>query len=143
MAAKRFEAARIAAKLPVRDSEEPWTGPEVRQVRETLQADIDRLRTDLLAAEGGLGELLGDERSSGEDEVDTGTRATSREQSLAFVNNMRGQIQASELALERLESGTFGHCEKCGKPIGKGRLQAFPRATLCLEDKQREERLRA
>ncbi|MBN9325656.1 MAG: TraR/DksA family transcriptional regulator, partial [Cellulomonas sp.] len=40
----------------------------------------------------------------------------------------------------RIAAGTYGACESCGKPIGKARLQAFPRATLCVECKQREER---
>jgi hypothetical protein len=36
--------------------------------------------------------------------------------------------------------GTYGICESCGEPIGKMRLMAFPRATLCMTCKQREER---
>ena len=42
--------------------------------------------------------------------------------------------------LARIAAGTFGTCESCGEAIGKARLQAFPRATLCVECKQREER---
>ena len=45
-----------------------------------------------------------------------------------------------ERALERLDAGTYGLCEICGKPIGKARMQAFPRATLCVECKQKQER---
>ncbi|UWE13688.1 TraR/DksA C4-type zinc finger protein [Actinacidiphila bryophytorum] len=48
-------------------------------------------------------------------------------------------VQA-EHALQRLDEGTYGLCEVCGNPIGKARMQAFPRATLCLDDKQRQER---
>ena len=40
----------------------------------------------------------------------------------------------------RIEDGTYGICESCGEPIGKMRLMAFPRATLCMTCKQREER---
>ena len=43
-------------------------------------------------------------------------------------------------ALARIDAGTYGICESCGKPIGKLRLQAFPRATLCMACKQAEER---
>ena len=46
----------------------------------------------------------------------------------------------SERALERIDDGTYGACEICGNPIGKMRLLAFPRATLCMTCKQREER---
>jgi RNA polymerase-binding transcription factor DksA len=45
-----------------------------------------------------------------------------------------------EHALERIADGTFGVCESCAEPVGKMRLMAFPRATLCLSCKQREER---
>jgi len=46
----------------------------------------------------------------------------------------------AERALARIDAGTYGVCESCGKPIGKARLLAFPRATLCVPCKQREER---
>ncbi|MGW6553541.1 TraR/DksA family transcriptional regulator [Streptomyces sp. NPDC055051] len=49
-------------------------------------------------------------------------------------------LEQSEHALERLDAGTYGLCEVCGRPIGKARMQAFPRATLCVEDKQKQER---
>ena len=50
------------------------------------------------------------------------------------------RVGSATNALERLETGTYGNCESCGQPIGKARLQAFPRATLCVSCKQREER---
>jgi RNA polymerase-binding protein DksA len=43
-------------------------------------------------------------------------------------------------ALARIEDGTFGTCLRCGKPIGTERLEALPWATLCIDDKRREER---
>ena len=43
-------------------------------------------------------------------------------------------------ALARIHDGTYGVCESCGNPIGKMRVMAFPRATLCMTCKQREER---
>ena len=49
-------------------------------------------------------------------------------------------LAQNERALARIEAGTYGVCESCGEPIGKARLQAFPRATLCVACKQREER---
>jgi RNA polymerase-binding transcription factor DksA len=45
-----------------------------------------------------------------------------------------------EHALRRTADGTYGICESCGNAIGKQRLLAFPRATLCMTCKQREER---
>ncbi|HUX70948.1 MAG TPA: TraR/DksA family transcriptional regulator, partial [Cellulomonadaceae bacterium] len=43
-------------------------------------------------------------------------------------------------ALGRVSDGSFATCESCGDPIGKARVLAFPRATLCVTCKQREER---
>ena len=56
----------------------------------------------------------------------------------------RLEIQSKKLriteALERIDNKTYGNCEECGAPIGKARLQVFPRATLCMLCKQKEER---
>jgi 3-deoxy-7-phosphoheptulonate synthase len=45
-----------------------------------------------------------------------------------------------ERALTRIDDGTYGACESCAQPIGKARLQAFPRATLCVSCKAKQER---
>ena len=41
-----------------------------------------------------------------------------------------------------MDDGTYGLCERCGKAIEKPRLKALPYASLCLKDKQAEERVR-
>ena len=62
------------------------------------------------------------------------------EHDLALAYNTRDLLAMSERAIERMDAGTYGACESCGQAIGKARLQAFPRATLCVTCKQREER---
>jgi RNA polymerase-binding transcription factor DksA len=59
---------------------------------------------------------------------------------MSLAANSRDMLDQTERALRRIDDGTYGVCEVCGNPIGKRRLQAFPRATMCMEDKQREER---
>ena len=59
---------------------------------------------------------------------------------MSLANNSRDLLLQVERALGRLDAGTYGRCENCGNPIPKARLQAFPRATLCVSCKQREER---
>ena len=77
---------------------------------------------------------------AGDDQADSGSSALEREQELTLVNNTRDLLVQSQHALGRISAGTYGTCESCGRAIGKARLQAFPRATLCVECKQREER---
>jgi DnaK suppressor protein len=48
--------------------------------------------------------------------------------------------EQSEHALERILDGSYGVCENCGNPIGKNRLLVFPRATLCVPCKSKQER---
>ena len=52
----------------------------------------------------------------------------------------RGEHEQGERALARIDDGTDGVCESCGQAVGKNRPMAFPRATLCMTCKQREER---
>ena len=59
---------------------------------------------------------------------------------MSLAANQRELLLQTEKALDRLEKGSYGQCEICGEPIGKNRLMAFPRATLCMTCKQREER---
>jgi len=130
-----------AALLPVRDGEVPWTRAEIDQVTEELTADRLRLIDEVAAADAELSDLLrnsGD--GAGDDQADSGSSALEREHELTLVNNTRDLLDQTSHALDRLAAGTFGVCESCGQAIGKARLQAFPRAMLCVSCKQREER---
>ena len=49
-------------------------------------------------------------------------------------NQEREEIEAIELALNKIESGKYGRCEECGDPIPLKRLQAIPWARLCRQD---------
>ena len=130
-----------AAALPVRPGEEPWTEAELKKVRRQLQEDIAGLIADISEAESAIAERLGDAvGDAGDDPADAGAKTFQREHELALTQNARELLAAGERALARMDDGTFGVCESCGQPIGKARLQAFPRATLCVTCKQREER---
>jgi DnaK suppressor protein len=65
----------------------------------------------------------------------------------SFEFRLRGRekslLSKLDLALKKIEEGTFGICEICEEPIGKKRLEARPETTLCIkckEDQEREER---
>ncbi|MES9808656.1 TraR/DksA family transcriptional regulator [Streptomyces cinereoruber] len=130
-----------AGELAVRPGEDPWTPEEVAEARDGLQAEVLRLRSELAHSQEELTGLMRDSGDgAGDDQADTGTKNITREHELALAANAREMLEQTEHALERLDAGTYGLCEVCGKPIGKARMQAFPRATLCVEDKQRQER---
>ncbi|MBB4930963.1 DnaK suppressor protein [Lipingzhangella halophila] len=130
-----------AAGFPVRSGEDKWTEDELDEVRRELESDIALLRDEIAKAESELAERLADAvDGAGDDPTDTGAKAYQREHDLALSYNTRDLLAQSERAIERMEAGTYGICESCGNAIGKARLQAFPRATLCVKCKQREER---
>lgn len=127
--------------LPLGDGEEPWTAVDLREVRTELLAEKERLEQDLAESEMDLQDLMRDYGGgSGDDSADTGSKVLEREQELTLTNNSRTLLAQTERALERLDDQTYGSCESCGLPIGKLRLQAFPRATLCVACKQKQER---
>ncbi|MEW1611813.1 MULTISPECIES: TraR/DksA C4-type zinc finger protein [unclassified Streptomyces] len=135
--------ARAAApgELAVRPGEDPWTPEEVTEARTLLTSEIMRLRSELEASGAALAGLMRDSGDgAGDDEADTGTKNITREHELSLAAHAQETLEQTERALARLEAGTYGLCEVCGKPIGKARMQAFPRATLCVEDKQKQER---
>jgi DnaK suppressor protein len=130
-----------AASLPVRPGEKPWTEEELDEVRAELKAEAAGLRTELGQADAQIAARLGDTVSeAGDDEADASSKLYEREHELALSNNTRELLEQTEHALARIDAGTYGVCESCGKPVGKARLLAFPRATLCVECKQRQER---
>lgn len=128
-------------KLAVRADEEPWTAAQRKAVAAELTADRERLRGELDKSARELQDLLRDGVSgAGSDEADVGSTSLERDSEMSLQANQRELLLQTEKALERLDLGTYGACEQCGEPIGKMRLMAFPRATLCMTCKQREER---
>ncbi len=97
----------------------------VKAARESLQADMTLDTNDL------------------PDEMDL----ASSEYIQSFEFRLRGRekslLSKLDLALKKIDDGSFGVCEVCDEPIGKKRLEARPETTLCIkckEDQEREER---
>ncbi|MEV6160474.1 TraR/DksA family transcriptional regulator [Streptomyces sp. NPDC052052] len=133
--------AAAPGELAVRPGEDPWTPQEVDEAHAVLSSEVVRLRSELEAAEAALAGLMRDSGDgAGDDEADTGTKNITREHEMSLAANAQEMLDQTERALARLDAGTYGLCEACGNPIGKARMQAFPRATLCVEDKQKQER---
>jgi RNA polymerase-binding transcription factor DksA len=132
-----------AAPTPVTASEgeAPWSAAELKAVRQEISADLERLRRELAEVEAEMDELISESgEGAGDDQADSGTKTFEREHEMSLVINARDMVLQTERALDRIDNKTYGNCEECGSPIGKARLQVFPRATLCMICKQKEER---
>jgi len=116
-----------------------WSKKELAEVRERLVQEIDELNVEILRHESEI--ASGDvTQGAGDDQADAGAKTYEREREIALTLNSRDLVAQNERAIARIDAGTYGVCESCHQPIGKERLQAFPRATLCVTCKQREER---
>ena len=131
-----------AAPAPfVSEGEESWTATELKSIRSELAKDLVRLKKELEEIESEMDDMI--EASgvgAGDDQADAGAKTFEREHEISLVYNARDMVLQTERALERIDTKTYGRCEDCGNAIGKARLQVFPRATLCMLCKQKEER---
>ena len=129
------------ATLVVKEDEEAWTEEELAELVAELHEQQQHSGAIVAAQEAELSGLMRDSGDgAGQDQADLGATSFERDHELTVLSNERDKLAQIERALERIEDGTYGACEACGSPIGKMRLMAFPRATLCMTCKQREER---
>ena len=114
------------------------------QVRERLLAERDRLREvrdaatrlSTTATEATEREVTAVDQHPAEQATET----LERELDLGVLQSVEAELAALQVALDRLDAGTYGVCEICGKPIAEARLEAMPAARYCIEDQARLER---
>jgi RNA polymerase-binding transcription factor DksA len=134
-------------------------GPKPRPVRpakfdaaqlKAIRAGLEEKRTELQARQEGLEEDSFDSTQSeitgevglDEDFADAGTATFERERDLSIRNNIFDLVDQMSRAIVRIDEGTYGTCERCGRPIDAARLKELPYALLCLDCKRREESAR-
>jgi DnaK suppressor protein len=134
--AGRAGAGSAAAKRGTRSA------ADTEEIRGALRERHVELRTEYDQTVAEIAELQRDRLtdSAGDDQADTGTKTFEREQEISLANNILERINQVERAMERLDEGSYGWCERCGNAIPVERLAAFPSATLCVSCKQLEER---
>ncbi len=71
---------------------------------------------------------------------DMATATFDRELDYTLEGNSEAVLAAIDAALARIEQGTYGKCQRCGRPIADERLEAIPYATLCIDCKRQVER---
>jgi RNA polymerase-binding protein DksA len=110
------------------------------------QGQIEVIRAALERERESLGRQLGDlgapvdsaDVEMGVDEgfADSGQATAERSQALTLIEQLHATYEEVKAALTRLEQGTFGKCENCGRDIPPERLEALPTARLCVTCKQ-------
>ncbi len=98
-----------------------------------LRADLETERVDL---ERRLAELSIDGTSDQEfDEnfADSAQVAAEQGENLSLAASLREQLTGVEGALSRIDAGTYGACEVCGKTIAAPRLEAMPTTPFCID----------
>jgi len=128
-------AAMAAAKL---------TKKEIDEFEVRLRAERTELAEQLATIEAqtfatSQSDLSGDVGVDDES-ADAGTATFEREKELSIEQNVRDLIQKIDRALKRIVAGTYGICERCGKPIEKARIKALPYVDLCIKDAQAQSR---
>jgi len=123
------------AKLTTQEIDELRT--RLESEREELAAQLTTIEDQAFAAT--QSDMSGDVGVDDES-ADAGTATFEREKELSIEQNVRDLIQKIDRALQRIDVGTYGICERCGNPIEKARLKALPYVDLCIKDAQASSR---
>lgn len=126
-------------------------GTQMARAKRPTEATLERLRSrleteraELLAQTAVLDATaaVGMWRDSGfdDDQADVGAATSERERAQSLAGNARRILRLIDEALERMDDGSYGTCQRCHRPIEAARLEALPYATLCIEDQQLDER---
>ncbi len=108
----------------------------------------ERLTGDRLRLQAELAELVGADEASGDREgrsyarhhvADDATETFDQEQAETLARHVRGVLDQVNRALHKLDVGSYGRCDECGRDIEVDRLAALPQATLCFNCRTRLE----
>ena len=113
----------------------------LKQIRSRLEAEDKRLRAELtqLETDAQPTEARREGSPFGKREEEA-TESSELEKRLALEKRIGGAIAEIEHALHKLDAGTYGLCDSCGKPISPDRLEALPQASLCIDCKAKNEK---
>jgi RNA polymerase-binding protein DksA len=143
-------AHRAATKPPAKTTRAPRPAKLDKKTLATIRAQLVTKKTEMEQRQAELQEDSFDGTQSDitgevgldEDFADAGTATFERERDLSIRNNIADLIDQMSRAIQRIDDGTYGTCERCGRPIDAPRLKELPHALLCLDCKRREERAR-
>ena len=125
-------------------AESKLTKKEIEDLRARLEEERAELQTQLATIEEDAfsstqSDLAGDVGLDDES-ADAGTATFEREKDLSIEQNVRDLLHKIDAALKRMDDGTYGICERCGRPIEKTRIKALPYVDLCIKDAKAQSR---
>lgn len=108
-----------------------------QEIRARLESERERLQAEIDGLRQGLNSQTFQE-DEGNDTVsmhpaDDATELFEREKNLSVLNTLQASMGDIEKAFAKLDAGTYGTCENCGRPIGEKRLEAIPSAVYCID----------
>ena len=114
---------------------------------ETYRRLLDEERTRLTGLRESLTEATENvepeptgDPSSGGHTADAGSEVFERSRDLSIASDLDAQLADVAHAFARVENGTYGTCEACGRPVGAERLEARPATRFCVDDQRGAER---
>ncbi len=116
------------AGTPAPDDTFEATSTDPGELREVLGAQREQLEEQLHE----LG-VEGESRIVDDNFADTAQVSAEQGENQALAAQLRDQLDDVEHALARLDEGTYGTCEVCGKPIGDARLEVMPATRFCID----------
>jgi len=122
------------------------SGIDMTEFRTLLEAERERIAAAIAYLheenprniDDEVGEVAG--RGTDNHPADMATITFDRELDEGLEEGAQQTLEQINRALGKLDDGTYGTCERCGKPIGEERLRARPWATLCIEDQRLADR---
>jgi RNA polymerase-binding transcription factor DksA len=107
----------------------------IQQEKQRVSALAEDLRSE------GLDESEGDQLSElsahDQHQAELGSETFEREKDISILESLEAELGDLEKALGKLDEGTYGICEACGKPIPRERLEAIPATRFCVKDQPR------
>ena len=105
---------------------------------------LERVRGTLMgqgeSPDRGMGDSVSELSAVDQHPADLGNEMFEAERDQSLGEQVESELADVERALHKLDDGTYGTCEACGKPIGDERLAALPATRFCVEDQARIER---
>lgn len=116
---------------------EPRTDLNLKHFRQLLNKEKERLEGEIRDLEEldrgqSQSEELGETADYDQHPADVATDTFYRERDEAMERSLKGELEQVVHALAKVESGAYGHCDRCGNLIPADRLKALPYATLCI-----------